>query len=100
MGYTANVEDYLSLEKCKHSGLYRIYARNFSLGVYNLKEQGFIGIRRKFTMVFLDLEYHWDTGEPYGTAKPYEFLEFCPLFVGEKNDKLMEWLKEKNKHYL
>lgn len=26
-------------------------------------------------MVFLFEEYHWDTGEPYGTAKPLEELE-------------------------
>ena len=100
MGYRDNIEDYLPIEKCEHSGLYRILARNFSLGVYHLKDQGFIGIRQKFTMVFLDTEFHWDTGVPYGTVKPIEFLEWCPIFVGEKNNKLFEWLKEKNKHYL
>jgi hypothetical protein len=100
MGFTANVKNYISLDECTHSGLYRIYARNFSLGVYNQKDQGFIGIRQKFTMVYLDLEFHWDTGAPYGTVKPSEFLEWCPVDVDEKNDKLFEWLKERREHYL
>jgi len=100
MGYTTNVEDYLPIEKCEHTGLYMILARNFTLGVYHQKKQGFIGIRQKFTMEFLDMEYHWDTGAPYGTVKPLEFLEWCPVYVGEKNKLLMEWLKEKNEHYL
>lgn len=100
MGRVENIEDYLPLEKCEHSGLYRVDARNFSLGVYNEKDKGFIGIRTKFTMVFLDLEFHWDTGAPYGTVKPSEFLEWCPVYVDEKNDKLFEWLKERREHYL
>ena len=100
MGHTANVEDYLSIEKCKQGGLYKILARNFSLGVYNLKDQGFIGIRQKFTMIYLDLEFHWDTGTPYGTAKPIEFLEMCDLEVDENNNDLFVWLGKKIEHYL
>ena len=99
MGFTANVKDYIPLDELKDGGLYRIYARNFSLGVYDLREQGFVGIRQKFTMVFLDTEFHWDTGVPYGTVKPIEFLEMCPIGF-DLNDSLLEWLKEKNKLYL
>ena len=99
MGFTANVNEYMSIDECKNGGLYRIYARNFSLGVYTLKEQGFVGVRQKFTMEFLDTEFHWDTGAPYGTVKPIEFLEMCPIGF-DFNDSLFEWLKEKNKHYL
>lgn len=100
MGFITNIKDYISLDECKHSGLYRIYARNFSLGVYNEKKKGFIGIRQKFSMTFLDLEFHWDADDTYGTVKPSEFLEWCPFYVGEKNDKLFEWLKERREHYL
>lgn len=28
---------------------------------------------------FLFVESHWDTGEPFGTAKPLRPLEICPL---------------------
>ena len=100
MGYTANVEKYILVDDCKDGGLYRIYARNFSLGVYNKQKQGFIGIRRKFTMIFLDMEFHWDTGVPYGTVKPYKFIGYCPEDVDEKNDNLFKWLKEMNDLYL
>ena len=100
MGFVANVEEYIPLEECKHSGLYRLYSRNFSLGIYTEKKKGFIGIRQKFTMIYLFTEFHWDADKTYGTAKPIEFLEWCPFYVGEKNDKLFEWLKERNEHYL
>jgi hypothetical protein len=100
MGFLANVEDYIPLEKCKHSGLYKIYARNFSLGVYHEKDKGFIGVRKKFHMVYLFTEIHWDADKTYGTVKPIEFLEWCPVFVSEHNERLLEWLKERNEHYL
>lgn len=71
--------EYITLENCRHGALYRINARNFSIGIYDEDNQGFIGIRTKFTMQFLDLEFHWDTGAPYGTVKPLEFLEWSPF---------------------
>lgn len=93
-------EEYLSIEQCEHNNLYRINGRNFSLGIYNKKEQGFVGIREKFGTEYLDLEYHWDTGPPYGTVKPIEFLEKCLIDVNNKDDELFEWLKERRKYYL
>jgi hypothetical protein len=66
---------YIPLASCKHGFLYRLDSRNLRYGVFNEKTKGFMGIRRKFTMVFLFEEYHWDTGEPYGTVKPLEELE-------------------------
>ena len=94
----------ISLKDCRHKGLYKIDARNFSLGVYNKKQQGFIGIRTKFNNKFLDLEFHWDTRAPYGTVKPLEYLRQCPIKLLEKeyweyNKKLYEWLENENKIY-
>lgn len=100
MGFIENVKDYIPVDDCIHGGLYKVYARNFSLGVYNKREQGFIGIRHKFTMEFLDTEYHWDTGAPYGTVKPTDLLEHSPYYVTTRSNQLFEWLKEKNKQYL
>lgn len=68
-------EPTIPLDRCKHGFLYRLDSRNLRYGVFNEKTKGFSGIRRKFDMVFLFEEYHWDTGEPYGTAKPLEELE-------------------------
>lgn len=69
----------IPMDQCKHGGLYRISCRNLSLGVYNSEAKGFIGIREKFGNLYLFTEYHWDTGEPFGTVCPIEFLEDCPL---------------------
>lgn len=100
MTYVDDMENYISIKGCKRGGLYRILARNFSLGLYDSKQKGFIGIRQKFKMEFLDVEYHWDIGNPYGTAKPVEFLEQCNLHIDIKNGDILNWVKEKEKYYL
>jgi hypothetical protein len=105
----------ISLKECIHGGLYRINSRNLSFGVFNASEQGFVGIRQKFYDEFLDYEYHLDTGPPFGTVAPKEFLEQCPLgdletshIIRKKEDGLnyartnqilFDWLKEKEKQY-
>jgi len=50
--------------------LYRIDSRNLSCGVWNPKNNGFIGIRTKFGSRFLATEYR----PPFGTASPKEDL--------------------------
>lgn len=94
---------WIKLEDCKHGGLYKIHARNFSLGVFDEKQQGFVGIREKFGDEYLFVEYHWDTGAPYGTVKPNEFIKMCSIKnlntsikknkIYHTNKKLFEWLK-------
>jgi len=79
MKTTKQITNYISLKECKHGGLYKIRARNFEYGVFIEEKQGFIGIRLKFQDRFLFTEYHWDIGAPYGTVKPLEFIEMCPL---------------------
>ena len=69
--------EYLPLAECKDRFLYRLNSRNLSLGVFNAKLQGFVGIRYKFDE-YLDTEYHWDTGAPHGTAYPLEELRELP----------------------
>lgn len=108
------MKNYIPIEECIHGGLYRFYARNFFLGIYNEKKKGFIGVREKFNSKYLFIEYHWDIGMPYGTVKPFNFLEQCPLediepyhfFVDEKgyncfkdNEELRKWLDEKIEEY-
>jgi hypothetical protein len=63
--------DYIPLVLCKHGYLYEIHSRNLSHGVFNGADRGFIGIRTKFGSRFLFTEYHYDTGAPHGTAKPF-----------------------------
>ena len=66
--------EYIPLEKCVDGNLYLLDARNFNIGVFFQKESLFIGIRTKFGSRFLDIEFHWDTGPPYGTVIPLELL--------------------------
>ncbi len=91
--------EYLKIDDCIHGSLYKIDARNFSLGVYSKKEQGFIGIRYKFGSEFLALEFHFDTGAPFGTVKPLEYIEECPHEVSGVNEELFKWLKEKREKW-
>lgn len=86
--------EYIGIEDCRHGALYRIDARNFSFGIYDEYTQSFTGIRTKFGMQSLFPEIHWDTGPPYGTAKPLEFLEQSP-FV----DSNLRYIYINNKDY-
>lgn len=56
------------IDDCIARRLYRIRSRSLGpLAVYNGNE-GFIGLRCKFTSVFLSTEFHWDQGPPFGTV--------------------------------
>ena len=79
--------NYIPIEKCKDGWLYKIDARNSNLGIYNAERKTFYISRFKFNDNYLFEEYHWDTGEPYGTAKPLEELEFAGHFNND-NERL------------
>lgn len=66
-------------DQCKHGYTYRIHSRNLTVGVYNEKDGGFVGIREKFGDRFLFPEFHHDNGAPYGTVKPVREIEKCPI---------------------
>lgn len=86
----------IELDKCIDGNLYKLASRNLSYGVFSKKENGFIGIRQKFTLRFLDTEYHWDTGAPFGTASPLEDLgryDEATGVVETGNKNLMAWLE-------
>jgi len=103
----------IPLTECIHGGFYKIHARNFNYGVFNKNKNGFVGVREKFGNEYLFVEFHYDTGPPYGTVKPHEFLEMCPIenlkeyeFYEEDgkkyfrdNPKLREWLDNKLLEY-
>lgn len=86
-------DNYIKLDQCKNRFLYRIHSRNLNFGVYSEEAKGFIGIREKFGSKYLFTEYHWDTGEPYGTVKPQEELFIIPEefilkeYLGSKDHK-------------
>ena len=63
------------IEQLKNGQLYRIWARNASLGVWNAAERGFYIARFKlFPPRFLFLENHYNADDVHGTALPLEEL--------------------------
>ncbi len=72
--------DYLPIEQMQAGMAYSIWARNAYAGIWLPEEQGFLISRYKIHPTpYLFTEFHWDTGEPFGTVKPLRPLEICPL---------------------
>ncbi len=61
--------DYIRLSDCKKRRVYKLISRNLLFGAFD-GESRFVGIRVKCGRIFLDTEDHWDTGQPFGTARP------------------------------
>jgi hypothetical protein len=83
--------NYIPMDKLVRGRVYRISARNFSIAVY-ADEGRFIGFREKFGVWFLFTEYHWDTGEPFGTVKPLEDMgvsvpQDVQLIIGSRDSR-------------
>jgi hypothetical protein len=68
--------NYLKLEECVKGHVYRLIARNFSVGVFDGRD-GFIGIRTKFGSRYLFTEYHYDAAA-FPTARPLKLLGVVP----------------------
>lgn len=64
--------NYIPLEQCQSRHIYNLQSRNLLVGVFDADAQGFIGIREKFGNRYLFTEYHYDTGSPHGTVRPFE----------------------------
>ena len=73
-----NQDNTIPLSECRNGWVYELSSRNLTFGVFVQATNGFIGIRQKFSNRYLATEYHWDTGEPFGTACPKEELEPAP----------------------
>jgi len=110
---TANidVDEYLAeyrknpipMDQCKDGFLYVVDARNSKLGIYKEKNNAFTISRYKFGSNFLFDEFHWDTGEPYGTVHPLKEIGVVPVMSDEEklaylNTKWVE-LKEEVSSY-
>ena len=74
-------QKYIALAECVDRGVYRISSRNLSIGVYQKETKGFIGIRTKFGARYLATEFHWDTGEPFGTVTPIAQIGVLPAGI-------------------
>ncbi len=88
----------IEIKDCKNGWLYKLRSRNLKFGVFT-DDHLFTGVREKFSSRFLDDELHWDCGAPYGTAKPLEELEECPIDVLNDKSKLLKYMKEVETRY-
>lgn len=66
----------IPISECKPWHLYRGRGRNIGLSVCAgyYTTCAFVGVRHKFDAVYLDTEYHYEQGAPYGTYRPNEDL--------------------------
>jgi hypothetical protein len=64
----------IALQDCTDRTLYRLRSRNLRLGVFCAARRSFLGMRTKFGTRFAAEEFHWETGPPFGTARPREAL--------------------------
>lgn len=60
--------DYIKKEDLIIGQKYWCNARNFTIGTWT--GDGFDYKRTKFGSTFIDCEFHWDDGPPFGTVKP------------------------------
>ena len=74
------MNDYLKVEELKPGYTYRIRARNGTVGVWYPEVGEFILSRYKFGSNYTFGEIHYDLSDHFGTARPYEELEKCPLY--------------------
>jgi len=83
---------YIDIDEMKTGVLYRINCRNSNSGIWVPDQGGFEIARTKFDSTFLFVEYHWDRGPPFGTARPLEILEDLPEF--ETDEARLTYLTE------
>jgi len=92
--------NYIPLDQCELGGIYKINSRNLTIGVYDGAE-GFIGIRKKFSEIYLFTEFHHDQGPPCGTVYPLEKIGTLPSHINldqrERHDKGDSWAKRDGK---
>ncbi len=75
---------YLEMGNLKDGYSYKIDARNAYVGVWVETKSAFAISRYKSgPNPYLFHEFHWDTGEPYGTVKPLELIEKCPITLND-----------------
>lgn len=65
----------IPVEQLEDRAVYIIYCRNLYVGVWDVEHCGFLGVREKFGDKYLFMEYHWEKGPPYGTARAYRKLD-------------------------
>lgn len=64
--------EYITKDELVPGEAYEVDARSFKVAIWDGEQ--FHGLRRKFSLTFMDTEFHWDNGPPHGTVKPIRKL--------------------------
>jgi hypothetical protein len=91
------MSNYLPMGEMKDGYLYKVNCRNASFGIWRASENSFVIRRMKFYAIYKFEEYHYDTGPPFGTAKPLKELELSPF---EDKDYKHVVVEQDGKEYL
>lgn len=96
------LQNEIPMNDCNHGYLYKISARNSSIGIWNKYRKVFIIPRFKFGSHYLFEEFHWDCGPPFGTAIALEELMECPFhipddYIEDPDNEILNYLLKKQK---
>ena len=72
------MKNYIPVFDLVHRGVYEIHSRNLWLGVWDVTNKGFVGIREKMGSRYLFTEYHYDHDPYVGTVRPNRLIEMLP----------------------
>lgn len=85
---------YMKMEALNHGYLYEILARNAGYGIWNAENKGFVISRFKWSDNYLFEEYHWDSSDVYGTARPIKEIEKSPFEEFDNEGEVLEYLNQ------
>jgi len=93
--------DYIKVENLKDGYLYKILARNSSIGIWQEDKGEFLISRFKFGDNYLFGEIHYDLSDHFGTVRPIKEICKTPFeeinqFIEDGNGKIiLNYLNEK-----
>jgi len=110
------MNNHLPMDEMKEGYLYKVNCRNADYGIWRASENSFVIRRTKFHSTYTFEEYHYDTGPPYGTARPLKVLELSPFkdedykhvvveqdgmeyLTLPKEEEILNYLKERGDYY-
>jgi hypothetical protein len=86
------MQDSIKIPDLKSGYLYKIRARNARFGIWLPSKLGFMISREKFGNTYCFIEYHYDTGAPFGTVIPLKEIGQSPFT--EEDMKYTTWMKD------
>lgn len=93
----------IPMEDLEARRVYRLASRNLVVGAWRPSTRGFVGIREKFSSIYLFEEYHADADPHMGTVAAMEPMDAVVpegMELSEDSDDLLAWMLEVEKPIL